>query len=146
MTSFTLVDYLLRHFIRSGPIKTSSVCFGHDGPRRRMMATGPRVDVIKDYSTFLRCYAFLTNSSHTFSVQLSPYHGKGLRSTDNLSSLFFVLREFFPKDIRDIWYCPIWSDHQNFHDQVDHCWDFNLSRVRNTLRLWSFIGKRIFYD
>ena len=75
------------------------------------MATGPRVDVIKDYSTFLRRYAFLTNSSRAFPVQLSPYHGKGLRSTDDLSRLFFVLREFFPQDIRDIWYCPIGSDH-----------------------------------
>ena len=75
------------------------------------MATGPRVDVIKDYSTFLWRYAFLTNSSRAFSVQLSPYHGKGLRSADDLSSLFFVLWEFFPQDIRDIWYYPIWSDH-----------------------------------
>ena len=75
------------------------------------MATGPRVDVIKDYSTFLRRYAFLTNSSRAFSVQLSLYHGKGFRSADDLSSLFFILRELFPQDICDIWYCPIWSDH-----------------------------------
>ena len=66
------------------------------------MTTGPRVDIIKDDSTFFWCYAFLTNSSRAFSVQLSPYHGKGLRSADDLSSLFFVLREFFPEYIRDI--------------------------------------------
>ena len=60
------------------------------------MTTGPRVDVIKDYSTFLWRYAFLTNSSRAFSVQLSLYHSKGFGSTDDLSSLFFVLWEFFP--------------------------------------------------
>ena len=75
------------------------------------MATGSRVNVIKDYSTFLWRYAFLTNSSRAFSVQLSPYHGKGLRSADDLSSLFFVLREFFLQYIRDLGYGPIGSDH-----------------------------------
>ena len=60
------------------------------------MATGPRVDVIKDYSTFFWRYAFLTNSGRAFSVQLSPYHGKGFRSADDLLSLFFILWELFP--------------------------------------------------
>ena len=59
MTSFTLVDYLLCHFIRSWPVKSRSVCFSHNGPRGRMMATGPRVDIVKDYPTFFWCYAFL---------------------------------------------------------------------------------------
>ena len=60
------------------------------------MATGPRVDIVKDYPTSLWRYTLLTNSSRAFSVQLSLYHGKGFGSMDDLSSLFFVLWELFP--------------------------------------------------
>ena len=38
------------------------------GPRGRMMTTGPRVNIIKDDSTFFRRYALLTDSSRAFSV------------------------------------------------------------------------------
>ena len=61
-----------------------------------MMATGPRVDIVKDYPTFFWRYTFLTDFSRAFSVQLSLYHGKGFGSTDDLSSLFFILWELFP--------------------------------------------------
>ena len=60
------------------------------------MTTGPRVDIIKDHLTFFWCYTLLTDSSRAFSIQLSLYDCKGLGSTDDLSSLFFVLWEFFP--------------------------------------------------
>ena len=60
------------------------------------MTTGSRVDIIKDYLTFFWCYTLLTDSSRAFSIQLSLYDYKGLGSTDDLSSLFFVLWEFFP--------------------------------------------------
>ena len=60
------------------------------------MTTGPQVDIVKDYPTFFWCYTFLTDSSRAFSVQLSLYHGKGFGSTDDLSSLFFILWEIFP--------------------------------------------------
>lgn len=60
------------------------------------MATGPRVDVVKNYPTLFLRYAFLTGSSHAFSVQLSLHHSKGLGSTDDLSGLFFILWELFP--------------------------------------------------
>ena len=96
LTSFTLVDYLFRHFICSGPVKTHSVCFSHDGPRGRMMATGPRVDVVKNYPTLFWRYTFLTGSSRAFPVQLSLHHSEGLGSTDDLLSLFFILWELFP--------------------------------------------------
>ncbi len=146
LTSFTLVDYFLFHFICSWPVKSRSVCFSHNGPRGRMVATGPRVDIIKDYPTFLWCYALLTDSGYAFPEQLSSYHSKGFGSTDDLSSLFLILRELFSQDIRDIWNCLVGNDHQDLHDQVDHCWDFNLSRICDTLGLWSFFGERIFFD
>ena len=60
------------------------------------MTTGPRVDIVKDYPTFFWRYTFLTDSSRAFSVQLSLYHSKGFGLTDDLSSLFFILRELFP--------------------------------------------------
>ena len=94
-----------------------------------MVATGPRVDVIEDHSTFFWCYAFLTDSSHAFPEQLSSYHNKGLGSTDDLSSLFLVLWEFFPKDVRNVRHCPVGSNGQNLHDQVDHGWDLDFSRI-----------------
>ena len=59
------------------------------------MATGPRVDIVKDYPTFFWRYTFLTDSSRAFSVQLSLYHGKGFGSTNDLSSLFLILWELF---------------------------------------------------
>ena len=60
------------------------------------MATGPRVDIIENYPTFFWRYTFLTGSSRAFPVQLSLYHCKVLGSTDDLSSLFFILWELFP--------------------------------------------------
>ena len=69
LTSFTFVDYLFRHFIRPWPIESRSVCFSHNGPRGRMMTTGPRVDIIKDYLTFFWCYTLLTDSSRAFSIK-----------------------------------------------------------------------------
>ena len=80
------------------------------------MTTGPRVDIIKDYLTFLWCYTLLTDSSRAFSIQLSLYDYKGLGLTDDLSSLFFVLREFLSQDIRDVRYRLVRGDCQNFHD------------------------------
>ena len=66
------------------------------------MTIGPRVDVVEDHSTFFWRYAFLSDSSHAFPEQLSPYHSKGLGSMDDLPSLFFVLWEFLPKDVRNV--------------------------------------------
>ena len=60
------------------------------------MTTGPRVDIIKDYLTFFWCYTLLTDSSRAFPIQLPLYDCKGLGLTDDLSSLFFILWEFFP--------------------------------------------------
>ena len=81
-----------------------------------MVTTGPRVDIIKDYPTLFWCYALLTDSSRAFSIQLSLYDCEGLGSADDLSSLFLVLREFFPQDIRDVWYRLNGSDSQDLHD------------------------------
>ena len=75
-----------------------------------MVTTGPRVDIIEDHSTFFWCYAFLTDSSHTFPEQLPSYHSKGLGSTDDLSSLFLVLWELFPKDVRNVRHCLVGSN------------------------------------
>ena len=80
------------------------------------MAKGPRVDVVENHSTFFRCYAFLADSSRTFSVQLSSHDGEGFGSADDLSSLFFILGELFPQNISDIGHCPAGRDHPNFHD------------------------------
>ena len=146
LATFTFVDYILRHFICSRPIKSSSVCFGHNGPRGRMVTTGPRVDVVEDHSTFFWCYAFLADSGYAFPEQLSSYHSKGFGSTDDLSSLFFILWEFFPKDIHNVWHCPVGSDDQNLHDQVDHGWDFDFRRICGTLRLRELFSERIFLN
>ena len=80
------------------------------------MAIGCRVDVVENHSTFFRCYAFLADSSCTFSVQLSPHDGKGFGSADDLSSLLFILGELFPQNIGDIGHYPVGTDDQNFHD------------------------------
>ena len=136
LAAFTYVDYIFRHFICSWSIKSSSVCFSHDGPRGRMVATGPRVNIIEDHSAFFWCDAFLADSSYTFSEQLSSYHCKGFGSSDDLSSLFFILWKFFPKNVCNVWYCLVGSDDQNLHDQVDHGWDFDFSRICGALGLW----------
>ena len=143
LAAFTSVDYIFRHFICSRPIEPGSVCFSRDGPRGRMVATGPRVDVVEDHSTFFWCYAFLANPSCTFSEQLSSYYSKGLGSMDDLSSLFFVFWEFFSEDVRNVQHCPVGSDDQNFHDQVDHSWDLNFSRICGTFWLRGFFDERI---
>ena len=111
-----------------------------------MVATGPRVDVVEDHSTFFWCYAFLADSGYAFPEQLSSDHSKGFGSTDDLSSLFFILWEFLPKDIRNVWHCPVGSDDQNLHDQVDHGWDFDFSRISGTLWLWGLFSERIFLN
>ena len=111
-----------------------------------MVATGPRVDVVEDHSTFFWCYAFLADSSHTFSEQLSSYHSKGFGSTDDLSGLLFILWEFLPKDIRNVWHCPVGTDDLNLHDQVDHGWDFDFSRIGGALWLWGLFSERIFLN
>ena len=111
-----------------------------------MVITGPRVDVIEDHSTFFWCDAFLDDSGYTFPKQLSFYHSKGFGSTDDLSSLFFILWEFLPKDIRNVWHCPVGSDDQNLRDQVDHGWDFDFSRICGTLRLRGLLSERIFLN
>ena len=80
------------------------------------MTTGPRVDIIKDYLTLFWCYAFLADSGYAFPEQLSSYHSKGLGSTDDLPSLFFVLWEFLPKDVRNVRHSPVGSNDQNLHD------------------------------
>ena len=96
LAAFASVDYIFFHFICSWPIESGSVCFSHDGPRGRMMATGPRVDVVENHSTLFQCYAFLADSGCAFPEQLSSYHSKGFGSMDDLSSLFFIFWEFFP--------------------------------------------------
>mgnify|MGYP005829037661 CR=1 FL=1 len=116
LAALTLVDYFFCHFISMWPVKPVSVCFGHDGPRGRMVTTGPRVDIILDHSTFFWRDAFLADSSYTFSEQLTFYHGKGFRSSDDLSSLFFILWKFFPKNVCNVRHCPVGSDDQNLHD------------------------------
>ena len=110
------------------------------------MTTGPRVDVIEDHSTFFRRYAFLSNTSHTFSEQLSSYHNKGFRSTDDLSSLFFIFWEFPSKNVCDIWYYPIGGDDQNLHNQIDYGWNLDFSRIGGTLRLWGLFSEGIFLN
>ena len=80
------------------------------------MAIGPRVDIVKDYPTFFWRYTLLADSSRAFSIQLSLYDGKGLGSTDDLSSLFFIFWKFFPKNVCNVWHCPVESDDQNLHD------------------------------
>jgi len=108
------------------------------------MTTGPLVDVIEDHSTFFWCYAFLIDSSHAFPEQLSSYYSNGLGSMDDLSSLFFILWKLFPKDICIVWHCLVGSDEKNLHDQVDHGWDFDFSRICGTLRLRGLFSERIF--
>ena len=110
------------------------------------MTTGPRVDVIEDHSTFFWCYAFLTNSSHAFPEHLPSYHSKGLGSMDDLSSLFFILWEFFPEDVRNVGHRPVGSNGYNLHDQVDHGWDFDFSRIGGAFWLWGLFSERIFLN
>ena len=143
LAAFTFVDYNFRHFICSWPIKSGSVCFGHNGSRGCMVTTGPRVDVVEDHSTFFRCNAVLSDSGNTFSVKLSTHYCESFRSTDNLTGLFFILWELFPENICNIWHRPIGNDDQNFHDQVDHGWNFNLSLVSGTFRLPGLFHERI---
>ena len=111
-----------------------------------MMTTGPRVDVIEDHSTFFWCYAFLTDSSHAFPEQLSSYHSKGLGSTNDLSSLFFILWELFPEDVPNVGHRLVGSNGQNLHDQVDHGWDLDFSQICGALRLRGLFSKRIFLN
>ena len=110
------------------------------------MTTGLRVDIVKDHLTFFWCYAFLTDSSHAFPEQLPSYHSKGLGSTDDLSSLFFILWEYFPEDVRNVGHRPVGSNGQNLHDQVDHGWDLDFSRICGALRLRGLLSKRIFLN
>ena len=116
LTAFTFIYYFLCHLIGVRPVKPGSVCFGHDGPRGRMVTTGPRVNIIEDHSAFFRRDAFLADSSYTFPEQLAFYHCKGFRSSDDLSSLFFILWKFFPKNVCGVWHRPVGSDDQNLHD------------------------------
>ena len=146
LASFALVDYFLRHLIRPWPVKSGSVCFGHDGPRGRMVTTGPRVDVVEDHSTFFWCCAFLADSSHTFPEQLPSYHSKSFGSTDDLSSFLFILWELFPKDVHNVGRRPVGSNGQNLHEQVDHGRDFDFSRISGDLWLWGFFSERIFLE
>ena len=111
-----------------------------------MVTTGPRVDIIENHSTFFWHDASLSNSSNTLSVKLSTYHGKGFGSTDNLTGLIFILWKLFSEKICDIWYRPIGADDQNLHDQVDHGWDFDLSRISRTFGLWGLFREGIFLN
>ena len=111
-----------------------------------MVTTGPRVDIIEDHSTFFSRDALLSNSSNTLSEKLSTYHGEGFGSTDNLMGLIFIFQEFLPKDIRNVWHCPVGSDDQNIHDHVDYGWDFDFSRISGTLWLWGHLSERIFLN
>ena len=61
-----------------------------------MVAALALMDVFEDHSTFFWCYAFLADSSYTFSEQLPYDHSKGFGLMDDLSSLFLVFWEFFP--------------------------------------------------
>ena len=143
LTAFTLVDYVFCHFICSRPIESRSVCFGHNGPRGRMVTTGPRVDVVENHSTFFWRDAPLINSSNTLSVKLSTYYREGFGSTDNLTCLIFIFWKLFPKNISNIRYCLIRNDDQNLHDQVDHGWNLDLSRIGRTFWLWGLFCERI---
>ena len=129
LTAFTLVHYFFCHLVGMWPVKSGSVCFGHDGPRGRMVTTGPRVNIIEDHLAFFWRDALLADSSYTFSEQMPLYHRKGLRSSDDLSSLFFILRKFFPKNVCNVRHCPVEGHDQNLHDQVDHGWDFDFNRI-----------------
>ena len=80
------------------------------------MTTGPRVDIVKDHLTFFWCYTLLTDSSRAFSKQLSLYDCKGLGSTDDLSSFFFILWELLPEDVRIVGHRLVGSNGQNLHD------------------------------
>ena len=80
------------------------------------MTTGPRVNIIEDHSTFLWRDALLAGPSYTFSEQMSFYHNKGFRLSDDLSSLFFILWEFLPKDVCNAWHFPVGRNDQNLHD------------------------------
>ena len=120
LTAITVVHYFFRHLVGTWPVKSGSVCFGHDGPRGRMVTTGPRVNIIEDHSTFFWRDAFLADPSYTFSEQLAFYHQKGFRPSDDLSSLFVILWEFLPKNVCDVRHCLVGGDDQNLHDQVDH--------------------------
>ena len=146
LTAFTFVYYFFRHLVGMWPVKSGSVCFVHDGPRGRMVTTGPRVNIIEDHSAFFSRDAFLADSGYTFSEQLLSYHSKGFGLTDDLSSLFFILWKFFPNNVCNVWHCPVGSDDQNLHDQVDHGWDFDFSRICGTLRLWGLFSERIFLN
>ena len=115
LTAFTLVHYFF-HLVGMWPVKSGLVCFGHDGPKGRMVTTGPRVNIIEDHSAFFCHDALLADSSYTFSEQLSFYHSKGLGPSYYLPSLFFILWEFLPKNVCNVWHCPIGSDDQNLHD------------------------------
>ena len=81
-----------------------------------MVSIGPRVNIIEDHSAFFWRDALLADSSYTFSKQLTFYHGKGFRSSNDLSSLFFILWKFFPKNVRNVRHRPVGSDDQNLHD------------------------------
>ena len=98
------------------PVKPGSVCFGYDGPRGRMVTTGPRVNIVEDHSTFFWRNALLAGSSYTFPEQLSPYHSEGFRPSDDLSSLFFILWEFLPKDVCNVWHCLVGRNDQHLQD------------------------------
>ena len=111
-----------------------------------MVTTGPRVDVIEDHLTFFWRYVFLTDSSHAFLEQLPSDHSKGRGSMDDLSSLFFVLWEFLPKDVCNVRHCPVGSNGQNLHDQVDHSWDLDFSRFHGARGLRGLFSERVFLN
>ena len=108
-----------------------------------MVTTGSRVNIVEDHSAFFWHDAFLADPSYTFSEQLSLYHSKGLRSPDDLSSIFFILRKFFPKNVCNVWHCLVGSNDQNLHDQVDYGWDFDFGRICGTLGLWRLFSEGI---
>ena len=96
LTAFTLVHYFFCHLVGMWPVKSGSICFGHNGPTGRTVTTGPRVNIIEDHSAFFWREALLADPIYTFSEQLTFYLGEGFRSSDDLSSLFFILWKFFP--------------------------------------------------
>ena len=81
-----------------------------------MVTTGPRVNIIEDNLAFFWLDAFLADSSYTFSEQLTFYHSKSFGSSDDLSSLLFILWKFFPKNVCNVRHYPVGSDDQNLHD------------------------------
>ena len=91
LASFRPLNGFLCSLIGPRPVKSVSVCFGHDCPRGCMVTTGPRVNLIQNQSTFYWRNTSLSYASNTLSVELPINHCESLGSADNLSYFNFIL-------------------------------------------------------